>query len=889
MQIQKAALALAIVFSLGGCGGSDGGVNDATVPAVAQDAEERNNDARQPPEEKTGDSVIRVLSNRADLISGGDALIEIEITEPENLENLKLLLNGSEISPELVPVGDRAGVSRALITGLAVGENELRLVLPGNGAVTRLITNHPAGGPVFSGPQVSPWTCTNPTAVDEQCNQPAEYQIKYVPASTFDQFMTNFDPQSPGVPDAFVTYDPENPPPEDDVATVTTDQGITVPFIIRIETGVLNRDRYQIMSLYQPDREWTGIRPQSQWNGKVLIHHGGNVGVSYAMGNPPNGDISGTAPDGFEVFLGDSISVALSKGFVTLSTAQANLGHNVNLVTAAESLVMSKEHIVEQYGPVRYTIGTGCSGGAIAQQHIANAYPGIYQGLIVQCSYPDVWTTATQFADYNLLNNYLGNQVPESPEDLVGFFEALLTSDYLALQWPALYGHLPVNPVVSDLAFFPSAYPDQDSCPGLNGKAEVYEKQERPDGLRCGLIDYMVTQFGVRSPEVWSPNEQLLARGFAGIPLDNVGVQYGLRALQDGTITAEQFLAVNREIGGFDVDIDYQAERTVADPQALTNAYRTGAINTAENLANVPIIDLRGPDPGIAHDAYHSWQTRARLQKSQGHARNHTIWFGAFPLAGDTVYTTEALYVMDDWLAGIEADDSTSDITDKVIANKPLEARDRCLPLSSPLSEYGPFVPYTGNLLTPDPTWTQAEMLAFPEVPPELGQILDIMTGQVCGLDLGEAGLPSIIMDPFTPITDEIVAAQQTVVQTRFGTPRTVAGDSIETLTNKCQLRPVDPADYPTNLLNGTYDSEAMAREVAKIFPDGVCDYTKPPVGVVPTQTWLHYGSAAERIIGGEPLPPHAAAVPGWASPAFQVNLGPNVDAGSGGGFSSGR
>src|SRR5690606_32287418 len=112
--------------------------------------------------------------------------------------------------------------------------------------------------------------------------------------------------------------------------------------------------------------------------------------VSYGPGEPPNGDIAGTAPEGAEMLLGDSISVALGRGFITLSTAQANLGHNVNLVTAAESLMMAKERIVEQYGPLRYTIGTGCSGGAIAQQHIANAYPGIYQGLSVQCSYPDV-------------------------------------------------------------------------------------------------------------------------------------------------------------------------------------------------------------------------------------------------------------------------------------------------------------------------------------------------------------------------------------------------------------------------------------------------------------------------------------------------------------------
>ncbi|WP_421710544.1 DUF6351 family protein [Alcanivorax sp.] len=44
----------------------------------------------------------------------------------------------------------------------------------------------------------------------------------------------------------------------------------------------------------------------------------------------------------------------------------------------------------------------------------------------------------------------------------------------------------------------------------------------------------MINQFGPRDPSVWTRNEQLLGRGFGGIPLDNVGVQYGLKALQNG-------------------------------------------------------------------------------------------------------------------------------------------------------------------------------------------------------------------------------------------------------------------------------------------------------------------------------------------------------------------
>ena len=492
-----------------------------------------------------GEGSIRVLSSRADLISGGDALVAIAADDPALLNNARISLGDTDVSDRFQRTGESL---KGLVDGMSPGAHTLRVTLADGSILQQPLVNHPNGGPVFSGPQIGPWTCSNDAATDAQCNQPAEYRFKYVPAGKLQAFITGFDPMNPGLPGAFLDYQPDNPPADQDIARVTTDQGVQVPFIVRIETGVQNRDRYQIMTLFQPDRDWSALAPQPQWNGKLLIHHGGNVGVSFGPGEPPNGDIAGTAPEGAEILLGDSITTALGRGFMTLSTAQANLGHNVNLVTAAESLMMGKERIVEQYGELRYTIGTGCSGGAIAQQHIANAYPGIYQGLIVQCSYPDVWTTATQFADYNLLSRYFGNRIPSDPDSFLSVITALLSSGVLpGVQWSAFYGHLPVNPLVSDLAFFPAAFPEQAECPGLADDVPVYNAETRPDGVRCGLLDFMINQFGSRPPEVWSTNEALLSRGFAGIPLDNVGVQYGLGALQQGLITGEQFLRVNRE------------------------------------------------------------------------------------------------------------------------------------------------------------------------------------------------------------------------------------------------------------------------------------------------------------------------------------------------------
>ena len=877
MLLTRNALALGLALGLAACGGSDSSSTPNPVVAGVKETAQEPSTTNPPPNRRptpdplAGDGVIQVLSNRADLISGGDALIEIRAADPMNLQGAAVWLGDQEVTQHFQIT--EQGTLKALLDGLALGHNELVVWLADKSFLRTDILNHPNGGPVFSGPQVAPWNCTNADAQDDQCNQPPEYRFKYVPADKLQTWLASYNPDDfqPGLPEAFYPYDPENPPPKEDIAVVTTDEGHEVPFIVRIETGVQNRDRYQIMALYQPDQEWNAMTPQEQWNGKVLIHHGGNVGVSYGMGHPPNGDISGTAPDGGELLLGDSITVALSRGFVTLSTAQANLGHNVNLVTAAESLMMAKERIVEQYGEIRYTIGTGCSGGAIAQQHIANAYPGIYQGLILQCSYPDVWTTATQFADYHLLNHYFGAEAADSPD---GFFESMISlfeSGLLPVQWPAFYGHLPVNPQVSDAAFFPSAYPDQENCPGLNGAAEVYDAETRPDGLRCGLLDYMIGQFGPRPVENWSPNEQLLTRGFGGIPLDNEGVQYGLRSLQQGVITGDQFLAANSGIGGLNVDIDFQDARTVADPEALSNAYRTGAINTAEHLANVAIMDLRGPDPGIAHDAYHSWQMRARLEATQGHAGNHVIWYGAAPLFGDTVYSTEALVVMDRWLANIESDETNSPIETKVLDQKPPQARDRCLQTSSLFNPDGPIIPMTGNLLYPDPIIPGLDPTLLPPPPAESGLIVDAVSRQVCGLDLtalNEAGLPTELT---APLGEAVVEQQKLIVQSRFGTPRILAGDDIRTLTNKCQLRPVDPADYESPVVT---DPEAFAIEVAGIFPNGVCDYSQLPVGTVPTETWLHYGSAEEVIYGGEPLTEEVpSSRQGWASPAFGLTL----------------
>jgi Tannase-like family of unknown function (DUF6351) len=629
---------------------------------------------------------IQVLSNRADLISAGDALVAIDLPAGTNPSQVVVKLGDRDVTRSFAKRPD--GRFEGLVTGLALGPNRLSATAPGRPAVTATIVNHPNGGPVFSGPQLQPWQCQE-GARDRQCNQPPAYSYSYKSATT----------------GQWADYDPDNPP--SDVATTKTQTGATVPFIVRTETGYQDRDQYKIAVLFQPGKAWKAWAPQPQFNRKLLITHGASCGIDHQAGE---------APDVMD-------DTALGLGFAVMSTALNNAGHNCNIATQAESMVMAKERLIEHYGTLRYTIGTGCSGGSLTQQQVSNAYPGLYQGILPQCSFPDAWSTGQQLAAYNLLRRYLEDPSKWAPG---------VVWDPLSIA--AVEGHPNhVNAVVFDSVYWTSLGVPDDGCPGVPPE-QNYDAETNPGGVRCTLADYMINVLGPRPRSIWSPMEREVGRGFGGVPLSDVGVQFGLEALRKGQITPAQFADLNAKVGGVDVDINHTEERIDAVRPALAHAYRSGAINETNNQAGLPIIDLRGPDPGAFHDAYRSWAIRARLEREQGRfPKNHVIWFGHAPLVGDPNWTTDGLLAMDRWLDAVERDRTGRTLAQKVAANRPADVHDRCSNIEG------------------------VEQVALPGV------------GPVCELE---------------------------AVQTRYGTPATAAGQGIETDVNRCQLKPLRRSDY---------------------------------------------------------------------------------------------
>jgi hypothetical protein len=655
---------------------------------------------------------VSVLSNRADLISGGDALVAVSVPKALATSKLRLVVQRGKRRRSATRALTRQSDGRymGVVTNLPLGRSTLTAIAGGRTSPAAVVVNHPNGGPVFAGPQLQPWLCQK-TAKDAQCNQPPEYT--YVYKST--------DSNKP----ALQPYNPQSPPA--DVAITTTDQGVKVPFVVRVETGYQDRDQYKIATLFQPGKAWTAEDPQPQFNHKLVITHGYGCAASYKTGSAP--DVYGAPTLGIPgvdtivgLLSGDVGATALGRGFAVMSTALNNNSHNCNIALQAESLVMAKEHLIETYGTLRYTIANGCSGGSVTQQQVANAYPGVYQGLTPQCSYPDTFSPGAQFADLHMLRLYFENNGKWGPGIA-----------WLPTQFGVVEGHLThLNAITADEGLFKSAVFPTYPCSGLSDQ-QRYNPQSNPGGPRCSVLDLMINVLGPRPKSVWSPMEQAIGRGFAGQPFGNAGIQYGFEALRSGQITTAQFVDLNAKIGGGDIDLNPTAERLQGDAASLANAYRSGALNQANHLDRVAMINLSGPDPGLAHDFAHALWMPKRLLREHGQRRNYVMWFGQFPILGDPDYARQALLAMDRWLARVEKDDSSKPLAEKIIDDKPSDLQDRCSQIPG------------------------LELVALPGF------------GKICELDL---------------------------VRTALGTPRTMAGGDDTGDVNACRLEPLRRSHY---------------------------------------------------------------------------------------------
>ena len=777
---------------------------------------------------------IVTLSNRADLVSGGNALVEVRVPITVPLQKVTLSLNGQDVTAAFT-TNAAARTLRAVLTGLVEGANDLLADSNGVGhgrpKAQLRITNHAIGGPILSGQQVVPFFCATPTpqpatasspatnasglstaAVDAQCNIATEYKLYYrttnagcsfaIPDPSPNVPFLSTNPPASAPPPAnpcFKAHDPAAPPPAD-LAMTTTDAGLTLPYIVRVERGTMNRGIFDIAVLFDPSRPWSATAPQAQWNGKILYQFGASTGQ-------PRRQFRSTS--------NWTNDLALSRGYLVAQNSMSDSALNSNRVSMAETVMMMKEHIGDTYGPVKFTLGSGCSGGSINSNMNASIMPGNLDGITISCAYPDSETTGIEVGDCTLL-----------------------AEAYNKPQWVALQAGLSQAQINAKKAAV-NGHPDQTGCHGWynafgsNGKVGnyvqrgvqnsatgvtgplsatttnncqlplgmVYDPVANPTGARCHAWDWAASIFGRTANDLSADPSDQRARDTR----DNTGVQYGLRALLSGTISAEEFVTLNEVVGGADKDSNFQAARTAADQGALEIAYRAGLVLSAPQYAKTAVIDLRGWDdagtspPGIPiHYQWRSFSIRDRLDRETGGHGNQVIWWftnGLLPSGPSASLAAEAFAAMDQWLTNLKADATSNRIEDKVRSARPAGLADFCL--------------VTGGARVADFTQCEAADLA------------------------GGATAPS---------------------RFRVGSsPRQIAGGPLSENLLKCQLKPLNPVDYAPLVFTGAQWARLQA-----VFADGVCDWSLPGVGQQPAASPLTFTDGP----GGQPLPPAPVSGP---------------------------
>jgi hypothetical protein len=681
-------------------------------------------------------ALVTVSNPRPALVSGGEVLVRVDVGKHTNPADVRITANRQDVTSSFQARSD--GSLLGLVTGLAIGHNRL-VASAGDRVATSLeVVNHSINGPVFSGKQQLPFVCQTTAfglapASPPDCGAPT--MVSYAYRNTTGAFVPLADPTSRPA----------------DLATATVN-GQSVPYIVRVETGVIDRAVYQTAALYDGHAP-SPLRPDANWNGKLIYTFGGGCNSGYHQGTSTGGVLN----DQF-----------LSQGYAVASSTLNVLDNNCSTIISAEAAMMVKEHFIDTYGPVRFTIGWGGSGGAIQQYEIADSYPGILDGIVPSISFPDPLTTGGPVTDCKMLD---------------AFFAGPNGSSFTAAEQTAIAGYNDYLTCRSWDATFANRSTATGSCdPTIIPPAEQWSATN-PNGIICNSNEQIVNQLGVDP-----------ATGFPNSPLDNVGVQYGLAALDSGAITPAQFATLNASIGGLNFAGALVPQRTEASLKALRAVYADDLVNSASlGLRTTPVIDQRldldfagfGND---IHTTDWSFIIRARMLAANGTDGNQVIIENPPTAAGIVAANTYELAEMDAWLTNIENDQSHQSAREKVLADKPAGLTDGC------------FLSAT-NLVHQTLT--------------------DPGTGQ-CG-----AAYP--------------VASN----------PRLVAGEPLTMPALKCSLKRLSFGDYPVSF------TDAEKAQLRQAFPRGVCDYNRRGVGVrPPIASWLSYGDNPDAVVGPFALGP---------------------------------
>jgi hypothetical protein len=593
---------------------------------------------------------IQVVSSDPKLISGGNALVRINVPRNVDVDHVVVAAAGHDMSSHFKLVSP--GRLEGLVDQLPIGPSiiDVRSRREGDWRDSLAIQNWPITGPIISGPHQTPFECQTSTfalpdgsmlgaALDADCS--ANTVVTYMYLQTGGTALVAM-PSTTAIPA--------------DAATTTTLAGATVPFVVRVETSTVDRGIFQSAVLHNPTKEAppSPSAPPKAWNRKLIAIEGyGCPGGWYVQGNL-EGNL---AIAGFNFSLLDP--VRLGEGYATFANTLQHASNNCNAVLESEAAMMSKEHVVKTLGVPVFTVSAGCSGGSYGSSQLADRIPGLFDGVLISCTFPDPLAIAFSGSDGHLLSHFWAVTAPT--EFSVDQQAAVSGYKSVAAFLAAANQSGRTDPVPNrvDVTGYVSA--SWSAAVPLNLR---YDPVTNPTGARPTVYDANKNMYGVER-----------TTGFALRPFDNVGVQYGLAALNAGTITTTQFLDLNAAIGGYDHDANYVPARTVGDPGAIFRGQEAGLQNSVSaGLTQIPIFDVSGiyNDDGGYHYQWFHFAMRQRLREAAGDTKNHVMW------RGNPVPATTAWSAFIEWVTAYKNDNDWGSQRDKVIRARPATLVDGC-------------------------------------------------------------------------------------------------------------------------------------------------------------------------------------------------------------------